>query len=374
MKIYLVGGAVRDMLLGLPVHERDWVVVGATPEQMLTLGYKPVGKDFPVFLHPDTREEYALARTERKTAPGYRGFTFHADPDVTLEQDLHRRDLTINAIVQDDNGQLIDPCGGQHDLQQKILRHVSPAFAEDPVRILRVARFASRFHHFGFHIAEETLALMQSMVKHGEANALVAERVWQECERALGEKNPHIFFDVLYQCGALTVIFSEIDFANHALPALQQCAALTNEKTARFAALCHKLEKSALLSMCQRLSVPNEYRDLALCVIMHHEQYVRALELPAESIVALFENMDLFRRPQRLEPFLMACEAYARTLDEFDKHQTSIFLLNTFSVCSAVDSNSVDSQRFKGKVFGEELRRLRIAAVNTIEKSGQQNS
>ncbi|HSC76690.1 MAG TPA: multifunctional CCA addition/repair protein, partial [Pseudomonadales bacterium] len=339
MKTYLVGGAVRDKLLGLAIKERDWVVVGATPEQLLTLGYKPVGKDFPVFLHPETGEEYALARTERKTAPGYRGFVFHTDTNVTLEQDLYRRDLTINAIVQDEHEQLIDPYGGQIDLQQKILRHISPAFSEDPVRILRIARFAARFHHLGFHIANETLALMTQMVKNGEVDALVAERVWQECERALGEKNPQIFFDVLRQCGALAVIFPEvdalfgipqpalhhpeIDTGIHTLMVVQQCALLTDDKHARFAALCHDLGKALtpistlprhigheqksdapVLALCQRLGVPNEYRDLALRVAVYHTHCHRALELRAATIVELFENIDLFRRPQRLEPFL----------------------------------------------------------------------
>ena len=376
MKIYLVGGAVRDTLLGLPVHERDWVVVGAAPEQMLALGYKPVGKDFPVFLHPETNEEYALARTERKTAPGYRGFVFHADSDVTLEQDLYRRDLTINAIVQDEHGQLIDPCNGQIDLQKKILRHVSPAFSEDPVRILRIARFAARFHHLGFRIADETLALMQQMVQNGEVNALVAERVWQECERALGEKNPQVFFSVLQQCCALAVIFPEIDTVKNSLLAVQQCAQLTDDKTARFAAWCMDLTEAPLLTLCQRLGVPNEYRDLALRVATYHTQYNDALQLSAEKITTLFEQLDLFRRPQRLEPFLMACEADARRQNSFkDKFfPPTQFLREAWSLCSAVDSGAIDATHFNGKAFGEELRRMRIAAVNTIVKSEQQYS
>lgn len=368
MKIYLVGGAVRDTLLGLPVHERDWVVVGATPEQLLTLGYKPVGKDFPVFLHPDTNEEYALARTERKTAPGYHGFVFHADTNVTLEQDLYRRDLTINAIVQDESGQLIDPYNGQEDLQQKVLRHISPAFSEDPVRILRIARFAARFHHLGFYIADETMSLMQNMVKKGEVNTLVSERVWQECERALGEPNPQVFFDVLQQCGALTIIFSEINIAMHTLPAVQKCAALTSEKTARFATLCHDLEKPALLAMCQRLGVPNEYRDLALCVNVHCLHYNQALELQPEKIIELFENIDCFRRPYRLEPFLMACEAHAHTRIRIERPISSStqFLRKAWAICNAVNSNTIDANQFSGKAFGEELRRLRIAAMHAI--------
>lgn len=374
MKIYLVGGAVRDTLLGLTAHERDWVVVGATPEQMLALGYKPVGKDFPVFLHPETNEEYALARTERKTAPGYRGFVFHADSDVTLEQDLYRRDLTINAIVQDEHGQLIDPYNGQADLQQKILRHVSLAFSEDPVRILRIARFAARFHHLGFRIADETLELMQQMVQNGEVNALVAERVWQECERALGEKDPQIFFDTLQQCGALAIIFPEIDSAANSLIAVQQCALLTNDKTARFAALCINLAEARLLTLCQRLGVPNEYRDLALRVAAYHTQYYDALQLAAEKIIELFEKLDIFRRSHRLEPFLMACEADARGGNVFENkiYPSTQFLRDAWSLCGTVDSSTIDTTQFNGKAFGEELRRLRIATVRSIAKPEQQ--
>ena len=403
MKTYLVGGAVRDALIGLPVQERDWVVVGASPEQLLTLGYRPVGKDFPVFLHPETGEEYALARTERKTAPGYRGFIFHAEPDVTLEQDLWRRDLTINAIVRDEHSQLIDPCNGQADLQKKKLRHISPAFSEDPVRILRVARFAARFHYLGFSIADETMTLMQEMVRNGEADALVPERVWQECDRALGEKDPQVFFDVLRQCGALAVIFPEIDAlfgvpqppqhhpeidtGIHTLMVVKQCALLTADRVARFAALCHDLGKALtpasalprhigheqkseklLLAMCQRLGVPNEYRDLALHVAVYHTHCHRALELRAATIIELFENIDLFRRPQRLEPFLMACEADARGRTGFENciYQPTAFLRKAWSLCSTVDSHTIDAARFSGKAFGEELRRLRIAAVQTI--------
>ncbi|HRG49893.1 MAG TPA: multifunctional CCA addition/repair protein, partial [Pseudomonadales bacterium] len=354
METYLVGGAVRDQLLGLPVHERDWVVTNATPEQMLAQGYTPVGKDFPVFLHPETHEEYALARTERKTAPGYHGFIFHADPSVTLEQDLYRRDLTINAIAQDSDGKLFDPYGGQKDLQQKILRHVSSAFAEDPVRILRLARFAARFHHLGFSISDETLALMRNMVASGEVSALTAERVWRECERALGERNPQVFFAVLRQCGALAVIFPEvdalfgvpqspqhhpeIDTGIHTLMALEQCAKLTDNTQARFATLCHDLGKALtptdvlprhighegkskplVLALCERLGAPTEYRDLAVLTAVYHTHCHRALTLRATTLLELFENLDLFRRPQRLEPFLMACEADARGRTGFEQ-------------------------------------------------------
>ena len=368
--------AVRDMLLGLPVHERDWVVVGATPEQMVALGYKPVGKDFPVFLHPETNEEYALARTERKTAPGYRGFAFHADSDVTLEQDLYRRDLTINAIAQDEHGNIIDPCGGQMDLQQKILRHVSPAFSEDPVRILRIARFAARFYHLGFRIADETLILMQQMVHNGEVNALVAERVWQECERTLGEKNPQIFFTVLQQCGALAIIFLEIDTLKDNFITVKQCALLTDDKTARFAALCIDLAEAPLLAMCQRLGAPNEYRDLSLRVAAYHTQYNDALQLSAEKIITLFEQLDLFRRPHRLEPFLMACEANVRGRNDSENstYPPTKFLRKAWSLCSAVGSDTIDADRFNGKAFGEEFRRLRIVAVHAVAQPEEKST
>lgn len=400
MKCYLVGGAVRDTLLALPVHERDWLVLGATPEDMALQGFKPVGKDFPVFLHPDTGEEYALARTERKTAPGYHGFVFHADPSVTVEQDLLRRDLTINAIAQDETGNLIDPYGGIADIEQKILRHVSPAFAEDPVRILRVARFAARWHALGFTVAPETMALMQTMVAAGEVNALVAERVWQECERALGEQHPHVFFHVLRDCGALTVIFPEIqalfgvpqpalhhpeiDTGVHTLMVLEQCAKLTVDKTARFASLCHDLGKALtpeavwprhighekkseapVLALCERLGVPNEFRDLAVRVAVYHTHCHRALELRAATIVELFQHLDLFRRPNRLEPFLMACEADARGRTGFEhcNYQPTAYLRTLWQSCAAVSSEYIDTTRFQGKRFGDELLRLRILAV-----------
>ncbi len=409
IKIYLVGGAVRDQLLGIPVHERDWVVTGATPEQMLELDYKPVGKDFPVFLHPETAEEYALARTERKTARGYHGFVFHTDTGVTLEEDLYRRDLTINAIAKDEQGNLVDPHNGQHDLQKKILRHVSPAFAEDPVRILRLARFSARFHHLGFHIAEETLMLMREMVAAGEVGALTPERVWRECERALGEKNPQIFFSVLQQCGALAVIFPEvdalfgvpqppqhhpeIDTGVHTLMVVEQCAKLTDNTVARFAALCHDLGKALtpasvlprhigheakskplVIALCERLGVPTEYRDLAVLTAVYHTHCHRALTLRAATILELFENLDVFRRPQRLEPFLMACEADARGRTGFENcsYLPTAFLRDAYALCNAITGKDIDSEIFSGKAFGEELRRLRIHALKAIAQPNQE--
>ena len=403
METYLVGGAVRDQLLGLPVHERDWVVTGATPEQMIANGYTPVGKDFPVFLHPETHEEYALARTERKTARGYHGFVFHTDAAVTLEQDLYRRDLTINAIAKNQQGQLFDPYNGQQDLQKKILRHVSPAFAEDPVRILRLARFAARFHHLGFRIADETLTLMQTMVAQGEVSTLTAERVWRECERALGEKNPQIFFAVLRQCNALAIIFPEvdalfgvpqapqhhpeIDTGIHTLMALEQCAKLTNSTLARFATLCHDLGKALtpadvlprhigheikskplVIALCERLGTPTEYRNLAVLVAVYHTHCHRALTLRAATIFELFEHLDLFRRPQRLEPFLLACEADARGRTGFEQceYQPTTFLRHAFALCLAITGKDIDREKFTGKMFGDEVRHLRIQALKTM--------
>ncbi|HEX4045174.1 MAG TPA: multifunctional CCA tRNA nucleotidyl transferase/2'3'-cyclic phosphodiesterase/2'nucleotidase/phosphatase, partial [Gammaproteobacteria bacterium] len=273
MKIYLVGGAVRDKLLGLRVKERDWVVVGASEQDMLALGYRQVGKEFPVFLHPSTREEYALARTERKVGLGYKGFSFDTSPDVLLEDDLIRRDLTINAMAETAEGVLIDPFHGQIDLKQKVLRHVSSAFAEDPVRILRVGRFLARYARLGFQVAPETMILMQQMVAAGEVDALVAERVWKECMRALGEKNPEYFFVVLSACDALPILFPNLVLGDAGMHALQQACQLTTNKIVRFAALLHALPdtKKAIQTLCLRYRVPNVYRDLALLTAAHYQ-------------------------------------------------------------------------------------------------------
>jgi len=347
MKIYVVGGAVRDELLGLPVKDRDYVVVGATPEQMLAQGFRPVGKDFPVFLHPHTHEEYALARTERKTAPGYRGFVFHAAPDVTLEQDLIRRDLTVNAIARAEDGALSDPFGGLADIGRRVFRHVSDAFGEDPVRILRVARFAARFTDFT--VAPETLALMRQMVEQGEVDALVPERVWQEVARGLMEARPSRMLAVLRECGALARIMPEldalwgvpqppqhhpeIDTGAHMLLVVDYAAARGFELPVRFAALMHDLGKGAtrpadwpahhghegagvklVEQLCQRLRVPNECRDLALMTAREHGNIHRAAILRANTIVTLFERCDAFRKPQRFEQLLLAaeCDCFGR--------------------------------------------------------------
>ncbi|PIQ42888.1 MAG: multifunctional CCA tRNA nucleotidyl transferase/2'3'-cyclic phosphodiesterase/2'nucleotidase/phosphatase [Gammaproteobacteria bacterium CG11_big_fil_rev_8_21_14_0_20_46_22] len=291
MKIYLVGGAVRDECLGLIPKEHDWVVVGATPEDMLSQGYKPVGKDFPVFLHPSTQEEYALARSEKKTGKGYHGFVFHTGLEVSLEEDLKRRDLTINAMAKDNDGQIIDPHHGLDDLKQKMLRHVSDAFIEDPVRILRIARFNARFPEFS--IAEETLALMKTMVSNGEVNALVAERVWQETLKALVAEKPSLFFNVLKQCGAMAVIFSELTLIN---PLIDK----PNEPLIRFTLLCADMLPLQLTSLCKRLRVPKQYSELAKSfngIDKHH------LNSPEAYLTAL-EKLDAFRRPERLDLYI----------------------------------------------------------------------
>jgi tRNA nucleotidyltransferase (CCA-adding enzyme) len=347
MKIFLVGGAVRDRLLGRPPHEHDYVVVGAMPDELRTLGYRPVGKDFPVFLHPTTGEQYALARTERKTGQGYYGFATRFSPDVTLEEDLARRDLTINAMAQDDDGTLVDPYGGVKDLEAKLLRHVSPAFVEDPLRVLRVARFAARYAPLGFTVATETMELMRRIVASGELAALVPERVWVETERALAEDRPEVYFQVLRDCGALAAVFPEIaalygvpqpekwhpeiDTGLHTMQVLEVAAGLSPETSVRFAALVHDVgkgltpraewprhlgheESGAKLigEMCERLKVPNEHRELAVLVARHHARVHRAAELRPGTMLELLEATDAFRRPGRFERLLIACEADAR--------------------------------------------------------------
>jgi tRNA nucleotidyltransferase (CCA-adding enzyme) len=345
MKVYLVGGAVRDRLLGLPVKDRDWTVVGGSPAELLAAGYRMVGRDFPVFIHPQTGEEYALARTERKTAPGYAGFSFHAAPDVTLEQDLARRDLTINAVAQDEQGQIVDPHGGRRDLDAKVLRHVSPAFAEDPVRILRLARFAARFGDFT--VAGQTMALCRDMVASGEVDALVPERVWQELSRGLMEAHPPRMFDVLRECGALVRLLPEVDrlwgvpqvpehhpevdTGVHQMMVLQMCARLHANLPVRFACLMHDLGKGStatemlprhlgheqrslklLRAVCERLRVPVDCRELAEVVASEHGNVHRSGELNAAAVLRLLERCDALRRPERFADALLACECDAR--------------------------------------------------------------
>jgi tRNA nucleotidyltransferase (CCA-adding enzyme) len=406
MQMYLVGGAVRDRLLGLPVRERDWVVVGGTPDQLEALGYRRVGRTFPVYLHPETGEEYALARTETKTGPGYRGFEVHTDPSVTLEQDLGRRDLTINAIAKDSAGRIIDPFGGQQDLQDRLLRHVSDAFHEDPVRILRVARFAARFHALGFRIADETMQLMREMVAGGEVSALVPERVWRETESALAEVRPDVFFRVLQNCGALAVVFPEvdalfgvpqpeqwhpeIDTGVHVLMALRQAARLGASTEARFAVLAHDLgkgttpesewpshprheQRSVELAnqLCQRLGAPNRYRELAGHVARYHGLCHQARELRAGTILKLLQGVDAFRRPDRFEDFLAACEADARgrTDREDDPYPEAELLRTALRAAAATDVEALRSRGLDGEALGNALNQARAQAIATATKS-----
>ncbi|UTF59787.1 multifunctional CCA addition/repair protein [Gilvimarinus sp. DA14] len=399
MQIYLVGGAVRDRLLGYPYSEQDWVVVGATPAQMAELGYTPVGKDFPVFLHPDSKEEYALARTERKTSPGYGGFSFHCAPNITLEEDLVRRDLTINAMAMNEAGELIDPHGGARDLREKTLRHVSSAFSEDPVRILRVARFAARYHHLGFTVAEPTMALMAQMVSSGEADHLVAERVWKEFQRALGERHPDVFITTLRQCGALAVVMPEldtlfglpqppkhhpeVDTGVHSLMVLQQACELSDDVSVRFAALMHDLGKgltpkdewprhighetrgiAPIKQLCQRLAVPNDCRDLALLAAQFHTHCHRAFELKPATLLKLFKQTDAYRKPKRFHQFLLTCKADSRGRTGFTKHDypQSQYLAEALNVAQQVDIQALVKQGYQGGELGEaiEAERLRL--------------
>ncbi|HEU5337670.1 MAG TPA: multifunctional CCA addition/repair protein [Sulfuricaulis sp.] len=403
MKIYLVGGAVRDKLLGLPVQDRDYVVVGATPDEMIANGFKPVGADFPVFLHPETKEEYALARTERKFGHGYKGFKVYAAPDVTLEDDLRRRDLTINAMAEDESGNLIDPFKGEEDLRNGVLRHVSSAFTEDPVRILRVARFAARYGRWGFHVAHSTNKLMHEMVDSGEVDHLVPERVWQELDRALSEDKPSRFFEVLRGCGALARLFPEIDAlfgvpqpekhhpevdtGVHAMLVLEAAAKLSPDTRVRFAALMHDLGKGntpeaewpkhigheargveLVKNFCQRLRVPNEHRDLAVLAARYHAHCHRIAELRPATVVDTLEGLDGFRRPERIDQFILTCEADFRgRFGSEDKpyDQAQVFR-RAFEAARAVDAAAVAAQGGKGPDIGARVREARIAAVKAV--------
>jgi tRNA nucleotidyltransferase (CCA-adding enzyme) len=366
MKIYLVGGAVRDKLLGLPVKERDYVVVGATPDEMLKLGYRQVGKEFPVFLHPKTSEEYALARMERKVQPGYKGFTFDTSKEVTLESDLVRRDLTINAMAEDEDGKLFDFYHGKQDLEKKILRHVSPAFKEDPVRILRVGRFLARYYQYGFHVADETLALMQSMVAAGEVDALVAERVFKELDRALTEKNPEKFFEVLAACGALARLFPGLDINGPAMQALQAASALSSQAVIRFAALMALYDahaetaKRAAESLCARYRAPNEYRELSTLVIKYYYDAHRARELSAQELLKLFTHLDIFRRGERFNKFVLVSEALALTLNtDFDAE----WLMQCAQAAKSFNVNELLAQGLKGEELAARLKEKRTAKI-----------
>jgi tRNA nucleotidyltransferase (CCA-adding enzyme) len=401
MKTYLVGGAVRDELLDLPVRERDWVVVGATPQDLLDAEFKPVGKDFPIFLHPDSGEEYALARTERKTGLGYYGFETRFSADVTLQQDLERRDLTINALARDpDSGELIDPFGGMRDLEQRVLRHVSPAFVEDPVRVLRVARFMARFTPLGFSVAPETLALMREIAARGELHALVPERVWQETQRALVQPAPWRFFEVLREAAALPIIFPEIealfgvpqpeqwhpeiDSGIHTMMVLEQATHLSADPVTRFAALTHDLgkgttppelwprhsaheERSAELIelLCKRLRIPNAYRELAVLVGRHHLLAHRLAELRPGTIVDLLEHTDALRRPERFEQFILACEADARGRKGLEgrEYPQAQWLREVRNRVAPVVLGEAERAGLIGPEIGKRLRDARIQVV-----------
>ncbi len=403
MQVYLVGGAVRDALLGLPVKERDWVVVGGTRDELLRMHYREVGRDFPVFLHPDTREEYALARLERKVAPGYRGFAVEFGPEVTLEQDLARRDLTINAIARAADGTLIDPHGGRRDIESRTLRHVSAAFTEDPVRVLRVARFAARFGRLGFRVAPETLDLMRSMVGRHEIDSLVPERVWLETEKALRESAAATFFTVLRECGALEVIYPEIDAlfgvpqpprwhpeidtGVHTLMALDQALGLSDDTRVRFAALVHDLgkaqtprsewpahrgheERSAALieALASRLKIPGDFRDLALIVARHHGLVHGAFELRAGTLLDFMERTDAFRRPERFAQALLACEADARgrTGMQNNAYPQRNYLLAVRDAAAAIKPAPEDIAGRSGIEIAQRLHRRRAQAIANL--------
>lgn len=404
MHIYLVGGAVRDSLINYPSSENDWVVVGATPEQMTDIGFKPVGQDFPVFIHCETGEEYALARTERKSGHGYRGFEFYTSTEVTLEDDLIRRDLTINAIAQDKAGNLIDPFGGQNDIKNKQLRHVSNAFTEDPLRVLRVARFAARYAHLGFSVADETMALMKSIVDQGEMEFLVAERVWKETHRALCEKSPDVYIQVLKDCGALNKLFPEIealfgvpqradyhpeiDTGIHTLMALQQSVKLSNCGAIRFSVLVHDVGKAItpdsilpshtghesrglplVKALCDRLGVPNHHRQLAMAVTEYHLHSHKAGELKPATLLKLFQNIGALREPKKLSEFLICCEADARGRAGFEEapYQPHAYLTQALKAAQSVDISDLVAEGLKGAEIGKQLKQRQIAQLTIFK-------
>lgn len=404
MQVYLVGGAVRDQLLGHPYHEKDYVVVGAMPEQLLAQGYQPVGKDFPVFLHPETKDEYALARTERKSGQGYHGFEFYTDISVTLEDDLIRRDLTINAIAMDDDGKIYDPYHGHEDLNNKILRHVSDAFAEDPLRVLRVARFAARYHQYGFTVAEETFALMQQLANSGELKALTPERVWKETSRALMERDADVYFETLRQCGALKVLFPEIDAlfgipqrpeyhpeidcGIHTLMSLQQACRANYSLDVRFAVLVHDLGKALtpkdelprhimheergvqpVNDICDRLKVPTNTKQLSIVVCKEHLKSHQAFTLKAGTLWRLLQRLDVLRRPERVEAFIQACECDSRGrlgLEDRDYPQAR-YLTEAMQLVRSIKASDLPAD-VKGPDIGEMLIQKRIEALGKLKE------
>ncbi|MDH5353480.1 MAG: multifunctional CCA addition/repair protein [Gammaproteobacteria bacterium] len=400
MKTYRVGGCVRDHLLNLPSSDVDWVVTGATVDQMLELGYKAIGKDFPVFLHPDSKEEYALARNERKTAPGYHGFEFKTDQNITIEQDLLRRDLTINAMAEDESGVIVDPYGGQRDIEARQLRHVSEAFCEDPVRVLRVARFAARFHHLGFKLADETRDLIRQMGESGELDALVAERVWTEMSRALDEADPAVFFQTLLECSVLATLFPEInalfgvpqnaayhpeiDTGVHVMMALQKSADLGHDTETRFAVLMHDLGKATtpadvlpghhgheqrgvklVKKFCQHWKAPKAYTELALIMTEFHTHVHRAFELKATTILDLFSRIDVFRKPARFQKMLDACLADARGRTNFEdtEYPQAAYFERLAEKLINADLTEIKQQGLQGKAFGEAIREYRLGLI-----------
>ena len=406
MRIYRVGGAVRDSLLNYPSNETDWVVVGACPEEMETLGYRPVGHDFPVFIHPKTGEEYALARTERKSGSGYKGFTFHTDPSISLEDDLIRRDLTINAMAEDANGEVIDPYGGMADLERKILRHVSPAFQEDPLRVLRVARFAARYSHLGFTIAPDTLRLMTTISKSGELSALVAERVWKETERALCERSPDVFITVLRDCEALCQLLPEIDAlfgveqradfhpeidtGIHTLMALQQSAKLSDDAAIRFSVLVHDLGKALtpkeilprhtgheaaglplVTQLCNRLKVPNQHRQLALLVTEYHLICHKSLNLSATHLLKLLTKIGALKTENKLDQFLLCCMADAKGRKGLEDRDYAPFayLKAARTAAMNVDIQEILQGGLQGADIGAALAQRRIDALETFKRN-----
>lgn len=416
MKVYLVGGAVRDQLLDLPVKDRDWIVVGADPATLLSLGYQQVGKDFPVFLNPKTKEEYALARTERKSSAGYTGFICDFSPTITLEQDLIRRDLTINAMAQSEDGEIIDPYGGKQDLENRILRHISPAFSEDPLRVLRVARFAARYHSLGFKIASETLALMAELAQSGELQHLTAERVWLETEKVLNEKNPEIYFETLHKTGTLSVLFPEIDALYgvpnpvkhhpevdsfiHTMLVLKQTVHLTennhnlNKSAVRFAAICHDLGKALTpknilphhygheqagikptRTLCKRLKVPSYFQELAELTCEFHTHIHKAFELRAETVITLFNRFDVWRKPQRFQEFLQVCLADTRGRTGFEtKDYPQIDYINQLlQAANEVDVQQVIADGFEKQAIRNELTKRRILAVKQTKENYPKN-
>lgn len=408
LDIYLVGGAVRDQLLNRPIKDYDYLVVGATVEQMLSLGFHQVGKDFPVFLHPKTKEEYALARTERKQGQGYTGFACYAEPDVTIEQDLLRRDLTVNAMARNACGDIVDPYNGQQDLKNRILRHVSEAFIEDPLRVLRVARFAARYHEFGFTVADETMRLMQKISESGELTSLPAERVWQEMQRSLAEDHPEVFFNVLRDCKALSVLWPDLDklwgipnpakwhpeicSGIHTMMVLQQAVLLTknneNKTAIRFAALCHDLGKGVTVSelwpshkgheksglplvedIANKLRVPTYYKQLALKVCEHHLHCHKAFQLKASTLLKIFDQLDVWRKPKEFDDFIIACKSdfLGRLNFEDRSYPQAEYLKETMLSALQVNAKTFVEQGLKGIAIKEAMANARLTAIKAVK-------